>query len=296
MDPHNKESLASMDKLKYWGQVDLYNGGMEHVTRHLIYSRFWNLFLHDIGVVPNAEPYKKRTVIGLVLGEDGEKMSKSLGNTVDPMSVVEKFGADVLRVYVMFMGDYEKAIPWKSKDILGCKRFLDRVSRLDQFLTDQQDVYEKHYAIYNDTVKKVTEDIESFKFNTAIACLMTYVNEIYNDKIISKTELKTILTLLYPFAPHLAEELNEQCKLGEYICLGSWPKTLEVEVVKNIKLPIQINGKVRAFVEMKENLTKEQTFELVLQDEKVKSYLQNQTIVKEIYVPNKIINFIVKPN
>ena len=294
MDPHNTEAIASKEKLDYWGQVDLYNGGMEHVTRHLIYSRFWNLFLYDIGVVPNKEPYKKRTVIGLVLGEDGEKMSKSLGNTVDPMSVVNEFGADVLRVYVLFMGDYEKAIPWKSKDILGCKRFLDRVSRIDQFLTDKEDVYEEHYSIYNDTVKKVSEDIDEFKFNTAIACLMTYVNEIYNDKKISRQELKTLLTLLYPFAPHLAEEINETNKLGDYICLNSWPKLLNVEVVKNIKLPIQINGKVKAFVDMKENLPKDEVFAIVKENERVKLLLENYEIVKEIYVPNKIINFIIK--
>ena len=293
MNPNNNKEFANLKNLKYWGPVDWYNGGMEHVTRHMIYSRFWNMFLFDMGLVPFEEPYKKRTTQGLVLGEDGNKMSKSLGNVVDPLDIIAKFGADVLRLYILFMADYEGSAPWSMKNISGCKRFVDRIIRMQDFLTAGDEVPNSRVAIYNDTIEKVSEDIETSKYNTAIATLMSYVNEIYAAKEITKTEFKTFLTLLYPFAPHIAEELNESCELGEMVALSSWPKPLNVEIKRMINMPVQINGKVRALVEMEENLPKEKVLELVYANEKVKEFVGTSEIKKEIFVPNRIVNLII---
>ncbi len=292
MDPHNAKEFADKEKLNYWGPVDWYNGGMEHVTRHLIYSRFWNMFLFDLGVVPFEEPYKKRTTQGLVLGEDGNKMSKSLGNVVDPMIMINKYGADVLRLYILFMADYECSAPWSNANISGCKRFLDRVERLQDFLDDFSGVHEEHIGALNTIIKKVANDIESMKFNTAISSLMTFVNGIYQDKYISKQELRLFLILLYPFAPHFAEELNEQIGFTTLICESEYPKEMEDNSVKTIKLPVQINGKMRDTVLVEENTPQNKVLEVIKQNEKLASYLTGE-IKKVIFIPNKIINIIV---
>ena len=293
MDAHNDKCLADSEKLKYWGQVDWYNGGMEHVTRHLIYARFWNMFLYDIGVVPNEEPFKKRTAQGLVLAENGEKMSKSAGTAVDPMDTIKVYGADVLRLYILFMSDYESAAPWSSANISGCKRFLDRSERMMDFVDDYQGVHKEHAKDINTIIDKVTNDIETQKYNTAISSLMTFVNKIYSDKYISKDEYKIYLTLLYPFAPHFSEELNEQ--LGfEMICKSHWPSKVECEDEIDIKIPVQVNGKVRLIMEINTKLDKEQIINLALSNEKIINSIKGQKVEKTIYVPNKILNFIVK--
>lgn len=289
-DPKNDKELASFDKLKYWGPVDWYNGGMEHVTRHLIYSRFWNMALYDLGVVPFEEPYKKRSTQGLVLGEDGNKMSKSLGNVVDFMEIIKVYGADVLRLYILFMADYESAAPWSSVNINGCKRFLERVERMNLFVDDFEGVHTEHITSLNDIISKVTNDINTLKFNTAISSLMTFVNVIYQDKFISREEFRIFLQLLYPFAPHIAEELNE--KLGfSYICKSTWPSEMEDNSQKFINLPVQINGKMKEVVKIKENSSQEEALKEIEKVEKLKDYLKN--IKKIIFVKNKIINIIV---
>lgn len=291
MDPHNKDNFASIDKMKYWGPVDWYNGGMEHVTRHLIYSRFWNMVLFDLGLVPFEEPYRKRSTVGLVLGEDGNKMSKSLGNTVDPMAVADQYGVDVVRMYELFMADYESPAPWSSENIVGCKRFLDRVERMADFIVDKP-ISDEHVSLFNDAITKVTQDIQNMKFNTAISTLMTTLNVIYQDKYISKEEFRDFLTLLYPFAPHFSEEMNERLSLGDMLCKSSWP-TLRVDnSEKKVNLPVQVNGKMRGLVVIKENATQEEAMSALLGDEKIKSFITGD-VKKVIFVKNKIINIIV---
>lgn len=294
MDPHNSEALVDRKKAEYWQNIDWYNGGMEHVTRHLIYARFWNMFLYDIGVIPCEEPFKKRTAQGLVLAENGEKMSKSAGTAVDPMETVAEYGADVLRLYILFMSDYEAAAPWSNQNISGCKRFLDRIERLTDMLDDFDGAHPEHIDSINDIISKVTEDIDTLKYNTAIACLMTFVNKIYNDKYISKTELTTLLTLLYPFAPHFSEELNERIGNKTMLCKSSWPKTLESKGIKVLNIPVQVNGKVRAVINMEENTKEDLALALAKTNEKIDECLKGHEIVKTIFVPNKIINFIIK--
>ena len=291
MDPKNDKEFASSKNLNYWGPIDWYNGGMEHVTRHLIYSRFWNMFLFDLGLVPFEEPYMKRSTQGLVLGEDGNKMSKSLGNVVDPMEIMNNFGADVLRLYILFMAEYESAAPWSSANINGCKRFLERVERMVDFVDNFDGVHPEHISSLNTIIEKVTNDILTLKFNTAISSLMTFVNTIYQDKYISKTELKEFLTLLYPFAPHLSEELNQG--LGfEYICKASWPQVREDNSVKTINLPVQINGKMRDTIEVREDISQDEALEIIKQNAKLNTYIESG-IKKVIFVPKKIINIIV---
>jgi len=292
MDPNNTKEFADKEKMKYWGPIDWYNGGMEHVTRHLIYSRFWNMALYDLGLVPFEEPYLKRTTQGLVLGEDGNKMSKSLGNVVDPMLIINQYGADVLRLYVLFMAEYECASPWSSVNINGCKRFLDRVERMKDFVDDYKGIHPEHVTSLNDIISKVTEDIKLLKFNTAISALMTFVNKIYQDKFISHCEFKEFLTLLYPFAPHFSEELNEQLGETTYICKSAWPEVKEDNSIKTINLPVQINGKMRDTIKINENTSQEEVLNAVKQNEKLASYLTGE-IKKVIFVPNKIINIIV---
>ena len=294
MDPNNDNKLADLEKIKYWGPVDWYNGGMEHVTRHLIYARFWNMFLYDIGVTPYEEPFSKRTAQGLVLGEDGNKMSKSLGNVIDPVKIINEYGCDVLRLYILFMSDYEAAAPWSNSNISGCKRFLERAERMADLVDDFNGIHPQHSLILNETIIKVTNDTETQKFNTAISALMTFVNAIYADKYISKEEYKIFLTLLYPFAPHTAEELNEKIGNTTYICKSAWPKELKVVAKKIINMPVQVNGKMRGTVEMEENLDQETAINIILENEKIKNILKDQTIVKTIFVPNKITIFIVK--
>lgn len=292
MDPHNSKAFANIDNLKYWGPVDWYNGGMEHVTRHMIYSRFWNMFLYDLGLVPFEEPYKKRSMQGLVLGEDGNKMSKSLGNVVDPMDIINKFSADVLRLYVLFMADYECSTPWSSVNINGCKRFLDRVERMQDFVDDFKGVHKEHISSINAIIEKVTLDISLLKFNTAISALMTFVNTIYQDKFISKEEFRIFLTLLYPFAPHIAEEVNSLLGFNTYICKSKWAEKLQDNSVKIINLPVQFNGKMRGTIEVEEDITEAELLKKIAENEKFVNYFTANP-KKVIFVKNKIINIIV---
>ena len=294
IDPHNTERFADMEKLKYWGQVDWYNGGMEHVTRHLIYSRFWHKFSYDLGEVPTAEPYAKRTAQGLILGPDGVKMSKSRGNVIDPNDVVESFGADVLRTYVLFMGDYEKAAPWSEDSVKGCKRFVDRVWNLQTLLNDSDEYSKKLESAFHRTIKKVSSDIESLKYNTAIAALMTLLNEIYDAGAVTRKELKTFVTLLNPFAPHVTEEINEALGYG-MLANGEWPTYDEAKCVDNeIEIVVQINGKIRAKMMIATDLEAADAIALAKADEKIAEEIAGKTIVKELYVKGKLVNIVAK--
>ncbi|MBR0535053.1 MAG: leucine--tRNA ligase [Clostridia bacterium] len=295
IDPHNCEAFADKEKLNYWGPIDWYNGGMEHVTRHLIYSRFWHKFLYDIGEVPFDEPYKKRTAQGLILGPDGEKMSKSKGNVVDPNEVVDSLGADVLRTYVLFMGDYEKAAPWSESSVKGCKRFVDRSWNLLDILGDGEGYSAKLETAFHKTIKKVSEDIENMKFNTAIAALMALLNEIYDAGEITKCELKAYAKLLAPFAPHVAEEIWETIGGEGLIALAEWPSFDEAKTVDaTIEVPVQVCGKVRAIIMIAKDATAEDAIAAAKADERVQEFLDGKAIIKEIYVPGKIINIVAK--
>ena len=294
IDPQNHDKLADQEKLKYWGQIDWYNGGMEHVTRHLIYARFWNMFLYDIGVAPHEEPFKRRSAQGLILAENGEKMSKSDGTAVDPMETINEYGADVLRLYILFMSDYEKAAPWSSKNISGCKRFLERSERMMDFLDDYKGIHPEHARDINTVIEKVSNDIENQKYNTAISALMTFVNKIYQDKFISREEFRIFATLLYPYAPHFCEEINEMLGFDTLICKSTWPKTVECSQEETVKVPVQVNGKVRHVLEIEKSLSKEQVIELAKQNDKVANAIGEMNIANVIYVPGKILNIIVK--
>ncbi len=293
MDPHNNKALASKEALNYWNQVDWYNGGMEHTTLHLLYSRFWHKFLYDIGVVPTSEPYAKRTSHGMILGSNGEKMSKSKGNVVNPDDVIAEFGADTLRVYEMFMGPFDQTAPWSVDSIRGCAKFLDRVWNMQDMLVDGTSYSPKFEKMMHQSIKKVSSDIEEMKFNTCISTFMTMVNEFYKTKQINKAEFKTFLELLNPFAPHITEELYEKLDLGHTIADSTWP-TFDEEKTKNdtINLPIQMNGKLRASIDISVDEDEETIKKLV--HEAVKDRLEGVTIVKEIYVKNKIYNIVVK--
>ncbi|MBO7401247.1 MAG: leucine--tRNA ligase, partial [Clostridia bacterium] len=256
IDPHNDNAIADADKLKYWLPVDWYNGGMEHVTRHLIYSRFWHRFLYDIGAVPTKEPYAKRTAQGLVLGPDGVKMSKSRGNVVDPLDIIDQYGADTLRVYVLFMGDYGSAAPWSMTSVRGCKKFLERVASLTDMITGTSD--KKVVKSLHATVKKVTSDIESMKFNTAIAQMMTFVNEVYACGGIAKDDLFTFITVLNPFAPHLTEEMHEVLGGKGLLSLAEWPEYDESMLAEDtVEIAVQVCGKLRATIELPRDCSKE---------------------------------------
>ncbi|MBR3588006.1 MAG: leucine--tRNA ligase [Clostridia bacterium] len=295
IDPKNTECFADMEKLKYWGQVDWYNGGMEHVTRHLIYSRFWHKFLYDIGAVPTSEPYAKRTAQGLILGPDGVKMSKSRGNVIDPNDVVDSFGADVLRTYVLFMGDYEKAAPWSEDSVRGCKRFIDRVWNLQTILADGDEYSEKLEVAFNKTIKKVSSDIEALKYNTAIAALMTLLNDIYDAGSVTKKELSTFISLLNPFAPHITEELNEVLGNKELLAVSEWPSYDEAKCVDaTIEIVVQINGKVRTKMNIPAEISNEDAIALAKEDERIKEAIDGKTIVKELYVKGRLVNIVVK--
>lgn len=294
-DPHNDKEFASKEALKYWLPVDWYNGGMEHVTRHMIYSRFWHRFLYDIGEVPTAEPYAKRTAQGLILGPDGEKMSKSKGNVVDPNDVVDEYGADVLRVYVLFMGDYASTAPWSENGVKGCKRFLDRIYGLTSMLCDGDEFSQKLEMSFHKTIKKVSEDIEAMKFNTAIAALMTLLNEIYDAKTINRAEMKAFLTLLSPFAPHISEELWENIGGEGMLANGKWIDYDESKTVADtVEIPVQINGKLRGTVVIPADADKDTAIAAANADEKIKGYLDGHTVVKEIFVPGRMINIVIK--
>lgn len=296
IDPHNTEALASPEKLSYWGPVDWYNGGMEHVTRHLIYSRFWHRFLYDIGAVPFPEPYLKRTAQGLILGPDGVKMSKSRGNVIDPNEVVDVYGADVLRTYVLFMGDYEQAAPWSESSVKGCKRFVDRIWNLQEILTDGDEYSKELSSAFHKTVKKVSEDIEGMKFNTAIAALMTLLNKIYDNGKINKAELKTFVLLASPFAPHIAEEIWSQQNFGEMLAKdGVWPTFDESKCVDDsVEIVVQINGKIRAKLTVPTDISNEDAIAKARSDEKIAEELSGKNIIKEIYVKGKLVNIVAK--
>ena len=296
IDPHNDEALADMDKLNYWMPVDWYNGGMEHVTRHLIYSRFWHKFLYDIGAVPCKEPYAKRTAQGLILGPDGVKMSKSRGNVIDPNEVVDVFGADVLRTYVLFMGDYEQAAPWSESSVKGCKRFVDRIWNLQEILVDGDEFSKELSSSFHKTIKKVTEDIETLKYNTAIAALMTLLNAIYTKGSINKAELKALLLLVNPFAPHVTEEMWETCGYGKMIAQdGQWPTYDEAKCIdETIEIVVQINGKIRAKLNVAADIEQADAIAAAKADEKVQAELNGKNIIKEIYVKGKLVNIVAK--
>ncbi|MGM9632017.1 MAG: leucine--tRNA ligase [Eubacteriales bacterium] len=294
IDPLNDECLADPEKLKYWLPVDWYNGGMEHVTRHLIYSRFWHKFLYDIGVVPTEEPYAKRTAQGLILGPDGEKMSKSKGNVVDPNEVVDVYGADVLRVYILFMGDYASAAPWSDSSVKGCKRFLDRVAELCD-KAKGEGVTPKLESAFHKTLKKVTLDIEDMKFNTAIAAMMGLLNEIDEVGTLTVDELKIFAKMLCPFAPHLCEEIWEFTGESGLCSLAKWPEYDEAKTVDStVEVAVQVNGKLRATVMLPLDCSKDEAISIAKADERVAAAIEGKTVVKEISVPNKIVNIVVK--
>jgi len=295
IDPHNDKAFADKDKLKYWGEVDWYNGGMEHVTRHMIYSRFWHKFLYDIGEVPYDEPYAKRTAQGLILGPDGDKMSKSKGNVVDPNDVVDEYGADVLRTYVLFMGDYEKAAPWSKSSVKGCKRFIDRVWALQDILTEGDGYSKELESVFHKTIKKVSEDIEGMKFNTAIAALMTLLNDIYNKGSINNAELKTFVTLLNPFAPHVTEEIWAAQNYGGMLADGHWVDFDEAKCIDDeIEIVAQINGKVRAKLMIPAEIESAEAIELAKKDPAIAAAIEGKNVVKELYVKGRLVNIVVK--
>ena len=297
-DAHNDKAFADKKKLEYWMPVDHYNGGMEHVTRHLLYSRFWHHFLYDIGEVNTPEPYAKRTYQGMVLGSDGQKMSKSRGNVIDPVDIVEEYGADTLRTYVMFMGDYGSAAPWSDESLKGCKRFLERVAGFVEMATAEKED-PKLEAKLHKTIKKVSEDIDNMKFNTAIAALMALTNDYYKAGTITKNDAVLFVQMLSPFAPHLMEEMWEQMGMnpdGRTFCtLSAWPTYDEAKTVDTVvKMGVQVNGKLRGAIEIPADADKDQVLEAAKKDENVAKYLAAGTLVKEIYVPGKILNFVVK--
>lgn len=294
-DPNNNDEFASQEALKYWMPVDWYNGGMEHVTRHMIYSRFWHKFLYDLGLVPTSEPYAKRTAQGLILGPDGEKMSKSRGNVVDPNDVVDEYGADVLRLYVLFMGDYEKAAPWSESSVKGCKRFVDRIWALQDKVVDSDEYSDKLRSLMHKTIKKVSDDIESMKFNTAIAAMMTLLNEIYNVGSITKKEFRDLLIILNPFAPHVTEELYQIIGCEGVLDEQEWV-TYDEALCKDdtIEIVCQINGKVKSRLTIPTDAAKDDVIALAKADEAIVKATEGKNIVKEIYVPNKLVNLVVK--
>ena len=294
MDPHNDKALASPEALKYWSPVDWYNGGMEHTTLHLLYSRFWHKFLYDIGVVPTREPYAKRTSHGMILGENGEKMSKSRGNVVNPDEIVDTYGADTMRLYEMFIGDFEKAAPWSPKSIKGCRRFLERVWSLAEKVQDGDEYSKEHEALMHRTIKKVGEDADNLKANTAIAALMTMLNEFY-DKGVNRAEYKTFLALLNPFAPHITEELWQQ--LGEIglLSVAPWPAYDEAKTVEStVEMAVQVNGKLKGTIKLAADADKQAAIDAALAEEKVQHAIEGKQIVKQIVVPGKIVNLVVK--
>ncbi len=294
-DPHNDKELASKEALEYWCPIDWYNGGMEHTTLHLLYSRFWHKFLYEIGVVPNPEPYAKRTSHGMILGENGEKMSKSRGNVVNPDEIVENYGADTMRVYEMFIGDFEKAAPWSQSSIKGSKRFLDKVWALADVMTDENGYRNELEAEFHRTIKKVTEDIEGLKMNTAIAALMSLLNSIQSTGKITKDEYKTFITLLNPFAPHITEELWSICGFEGMLNETKWPTFDEAKCVDaTVEIVVQINGKIRARLNVPADISSVDAIALAKQTENMADEISGKTIVKELYVPKKLVNIVVK--
>jgi len=290
-DPRNFDVLADMDKLKYWLQVDWYNGGMEHVTRHVIYSRFWHHFLYDIGAVPTKEPYKKRTAQGMILGEDGDKMSKSKGNVVNPVEIIEEFGADTLRLYILFIGDYEQSTPWNPNGVKGSRRFLDKLARIEDKVTEEPN--DSYQVELHKTIKAVSEDIENVKFNTAIAKLMSFVNVLTKENQVNKKDYEMFLSIVYPFAPHICEELWQKLGHTEDMVYAPWPSYDESKLVAStLQIVVSINGKVKDKLTIPVNMAKEEVLALAKQTVKIKALLEGKTIRKEIYVPNKLVNLV----
>ena len=297
MDPHNNEALASKEALDYWHQVDWYNGGMEHTTLHLLYSRFWHKFLYDIGIVPTKEPYAKRTSHGMILGANGEKMSKSRGNVVNPDDIVNEYGADTLRMYEMFIGDFEKAAPWSTNSVRGCRKFIERYWNLQDMLIDGDFIRPEVEKEFHKTIKKVGGDIENIKFNTAIAALMALINTIYANGKITKKELAVFSILLNPFAPHVTEEVWEACALGEGILAeASWPEYDENKCVDDtIEIVAQVNGKIKAKLNIAADAEQADVLEMAKAEPKVKEAIDGMNIVKEIYIKGRLVNIVVKP-
>ena len=297
MDPHNDKALASKEAIKYWSPVDWYNGGMEHTTLHLLYSRFWHKFLYDIGVVNTPEPYAKRTSHGMILGENGEKMSKSRGNVVNPDEIVDEYGADTLRLYEMFIGDFEKAAPWSQSSIRGCRRFIERYYNLQTILNDTDGIRPELESAFHKAIKKVGDDIENIKFNTAIATLMALINDITATGAITKEELKIFTILLNPFAPHITEEVFEMCKLGEGIVAEQkWPEYDEAKCKdETIEIVVQVNGKIKTKLNIPVESEKNAVLDMAKADANVAKAIENMNIIKEIYVSNKLVNLVVKP-
>ena len=295
MDAHNDKEFASMDKMKYWGQVDLYDGGMEHATRHLLYARFWNIFLHEQGLVPYSEPFYKRIAHGMILAHDGSKMSKSKGNTVDPTEMIDKYGADALRLYEMFIGDYSKDAAWNEDSLNGCAKFLDRVYNLGEKITDEYVISKENEKIINKGIKKVSEDIENLKYNTAVSTLMTMLNEFNANKKITKKEYRIFMQLLNPFAPHMTEELNEKYNLGEELSKSILEDYDESKIVdETFTMVVQVNGKVRGKIEVNSDTTEDEMKTLAKSIENVKTYIDGKEIIKEIIVPKKLVSIVVK--
>ena len=295
MDPHCDTAPVSKEAVEYWGPVDWYNGGMEHTTLHLLYSRFWHKFLYDIGVVPTKEPYAKRTSHGMILGENGEKMSKSRGNVVNPDDVIEQYGADTLRMYEMFIGDFEKAAPWNTSSIKGCKRFLERVWNLGEKLLEQDGIRPELEGVVHRTIKKVTEDIDCLKHNTAIASMMSLLNEYEANQGATKEEYKILLQLLNPFAPHMTEEAWQQLGMNQELAYYPWPKYDETKCVEStVEMVVQVNGKVKAKLTVPVDIAKEDALAQAKQDPAIAVLLEGKTLVKEIFVPGKLVNLAVK--
>jgi len=297
MDPHNNDAIASKEALDYWHCVDWYNGGMEHTTLHLLYSRFWHKFLYDIGVVPTKEPYAKRTSHGMILGANGEKMSKSRGNVVNPDDIVNEYGADTLRLYEMFIGDFEKAAPWSTSSVRGCRKFIERFWNMQEMMTGESFIRPEMEKEFHKTIKKVGSDIENIKFNTAIAALMSLINSIYASGKVTKKELAVFSILLNPFAPHVTEEVWEACELGDgIIAEASWPEYDEAKCVdETIEIVVQVNGKIKAKLNIAADAEQDDVLNMAKSDLKVAAAVDGMNIVKEIYIRGRLVNIVVKP-
>ena len=294
-DPRNDKALASKEALEYWGPVDWYNGGMEHTTLHLLYSRFWHKFLYDIGVVSTPEPYAKRPSHGMILGENGEKMSKSRGNVVNPDDIIRDYGADTMRLYEMFIGDFEKTAPWSPKSIKGCKRFLDRVWSLQEKMTPEEGYSPELESAFHKLVKKVGEDIESLKFNTAIAAMMSVLNQMDEKGSVTKGELRAFITLLNPFAPHLTEEMNEAMGEKTLLARAPWPQYDPAKCVdQKVEMVVQICGKIKARITVAAEATQEEVTAIAKEEPGVKAALEGKAILKEIFVKGKLLNIVAK--
>ena len=296
MDPHNDTALASEEALRYWSPVDWYNGGMEHTTLHLLYSRFWHKFLFDIGVAPTKEPYAKRTSHGMILGGNNEKMSKSRGNVVNPDDIIAEFGADTMRLYEMFISDFEKSAPWSTTGVKGCRRFADRYWALRDILCAEKGIRPDMETTFHKTIKKVGEDIENLKFNTAIAALMSLINDIYDKGSVTKEELRVFTILLSVFAPHVTEEVWCACALGKGMAAEqSWPIYDEAKCQSDmVEIAVQISGKVRARIEIPAGASQDEAITLAKQNERIASEMDGKTVVKELYVPGRLVNIVVR--